>query len=118
MRGGVRPSRTRQSILAGQQCPPARRRLGTANQSGGRHSRDDCLGTKVYRLPKGLADNLRAARLNRSMASSNFDIASAKERCKKFRRRILDVSQKVGALHIAPSFSCLELVDTAYFCLM
>src|SRR2546422_171848 len=52
------------------------------------------------------------------MASSNFDIASAKERCRKFRRRILDVSQKVGALHIAPSFSCLELVDTAYFGLM
>jgi transketolase len=52
------------------------------------------------------------------MANSGFDLAQARERCRKFRRRILDVSQTVGALHIAPSFSCLELVDTAYLGLM
>jgi transketolase len=33
------------------------------------------------------------------------------KRCRRHRRRILDVSQKVDALHVAPAFSCLELVD-------
>jgi transketolase len=32
-------------------------------------------------------------------------------RCRRQRRRILAVSQKVDALHVAPAFSCLELVD-------
>src|SRR5207244_5895159 len=52
------------------------------------------------------------------MENSGFDIAQAQARCRKFRKRILDISQTVGALHIAPAFSCLELVDTAYFGLM
>ncbi len=47
-----------------------------------------------------------------------FDAAGAKARCRKFRKRILDISQTVSALHIAPSFSCLELVDATYFGLM
>ena len=52
------------------------------------------------------------------MAILGFDFSEAKQRCRRFRRRILDISQSVGALHIAPSFSCLELVDTAYMGLM
>src|ERR1044071_10127197 len=52
------------------------------------------------------------------MADPKFDIAAARARCRRFRKRILDISQTVGALHIAPAFSCLELVDTAYFGLM
>src|SRR5690348_558364 len=47
-----------------------------------------------------------------------FDAAAAVVRCRRMRRRILDLSQKLPALHIAPSFSCLELVDTIYFGLM
>jgi transketolase len=39
-------------------------------------------------------------------------------RCLKHRRRILDVSQTVTALHIAPAFSCLEIVDAIYHGLM
>lgn len=35
-------------------------------------------------------------------------------RCRRYRRRILEISQKVSALHIAPAFSCLEIVDTIY----
>lgn len=35
-------------------------------------------------------------------------------RCKRYRRRILDISQRVTALHIAPAFSCTELVDVIY----
>ena len=33
----------------------------------------------------------------------------------RFRRRILDISQTVGALHAAPAFSCLEAVDVIYY---
>lgn len=46
------------------------------------------------------------------------EISIARSRCRKLRRRILEISQKLPALHIAPAFSCLELVDTIYFNLM
>jgi transketolase len=36
-------------------------------------------------------------------------------RCKRHRRRILEVSQLLPALHVAPAFSCLELVDVIYY---
>jgi transketolase len=49
---------------------------------------------------------------------SGFDVAASRARCRRFRRRILDISQTVPALHIAPAFSCLEIVDTVYFGLM
>jgi transketolase len=49
---------------------------------------------------------------------SGFDAAAARRRCLKYRRRILDVSQRVGALHIAPAFSCLEMTDVIYHGLM
>lgn len=39
---------------------------------------------------------------------------SSSERCRKYRRRILDVSQRVTALHIAPAFSCTEIVDVVF----
>lgn len=38
----------------------------------------------------------------------------AAQRCKAYRRRILEISQKVKALHIGGAFSCLELVDCLY----
>jgi transketolase len=40
------------------------------------------------------------------------------ERVKNWRKKILDISQKVSALHIAPAFSCIEIVDSIYFDLM
>ena len=49
---------------------------------------------------------------------STFDTAAARRRCLKYRKRILDVSQRVGALHIAPAFSCLEMTDVIYHGLM
>lgn len=36
------------------------------------------------------------------------------ERCKRYRRRILDISQQCRALHIGSAFSCMEIVDTVY----
>jgi transketolase len=49
---------------------------------------------------------------------NSFDVAESRRRCMRYRRRILDISQKVGALHIAPAFSCLEIVDACYHGLM
>lgn len=49
---------------------------------------------------------------------NRFDAAESRRRCYRYRRRILDISQKVGALHIAPAFSCLEVVDACYHGLM
>ena len=47
-----------------------------------------------------------------------FDVAASRDRCRRLRRRILDISQTVSALHIAPAFSCMEILDTIYFGLM
>jgi transketolase len=47
-----------------------------------------------------------------------FDAAASRRRCLAYRRRILDMSQQVTALHVAPAFSCLEMVDVIYHGLM
>lgn len=47
-----------------------------------------------------------------------INIAPAKQRCNGFRRRILDISQQVQALHIGSAYSCTEIVDCVYFELM
>jgi transketolase len=46
------------------------------------------------------------------------DVAAAKRRCNRFRRRILEISQQVQALHIGSAYSCTEIVDCIYFELM
>lgn len=43
---------------------------------------------------------------------------AGKQRCIKYRKRILQLSLKLGALHIAPAFSCLEIIDAIYHKLM
>lgn len=53
-----------------------------------------------------------------SSTSRSFDVAASRRRCRRYRRRILEISQRVTALHIAGAFSCLEIVDTVYFGLM
>ena len=45
---------------------------------------------------------------------NSFEAAAARARCNAYRRRILDISQQVTALHIAPAFSCVEMVDALY----
>lgn len=47
-----------------------------------------------------------------------LDVSAARQRCVKYRKRILDVSQQVTALHIAPAFSCLEITDAIYHIFM
>src|SRR5271169_6593544 len=49
---------------------------------------------------------------------NSFDPAAARRRCLGYRRRILDISQQVGALHIAPAFSCTEITDVLFNALM
>src|SRR5438874_10461269 len=56
--------------------------------------------------------------MNTARQANGFDVSSARRRCLQFRRRILDISQTVSALHIAPAFSCLETVDAIYYGLM
>jgi transketolase len=52
------------------------------------------------------------------MLSNSFDTGLARQRCLRYRRRILDISQQVSALHVAPAFSCTEIVDVIYGGLM
>jgi len=47
-----------------------------------------------------------------------FNAALSKIRCIKHRKRILEVSQRASALHVAPAFSCVEIVDLIYSSLM
>ena len=49
---------------------------------------------------------------------NSFDPADSRARCLRYRKRILDISQTVSALHAAPAFSCLEITDTCYHGLM
>jgi len=50
--------------------------------------------------------------------ATTFDAAAARERCRRFRRRILEMTQTVPALHIGGAFSSLEMVDCIYHGLM
>lgn len=43
---------------------------------------------------------------------NRFDVAAA--RCLRYRRKILDMSQRVSALHIGGAFSCIEILDVIY----
>jgi len=48
------------------------------------------------------------------MTQASFDAKAARTRCQRYRRRILDISQRVSALHIGGAFSCTEIVDGIY----
>ena len=52
------------------------------------------------------------------MVEGTFNIAESKKRCLRLRRRILEISQQVQALHISSAFSCTEVVECIYFHLM
>lgn len=43
---------------------------------------------------------------------------SPQDRCRRYRRRILEASRQVGAAHVAPAFSCLEIIDALYHGIM
>ncbi|MDB2324231.1 transketolase [Alphaproteobacteria bacterium] len=55
----------------------------------------------------------------KTSTSENKDaLRLSKERCRNYRRRVLELSQQVSALHVAPAFSCMEIVDLIYNVLM
>lgn len=56
--------------------------------------------------------------LTTSTLRNAFDNEAARARCRRYRRRILDISQQVTALHVAPAFSCTEMTDAVYNGLM
>jgi transketolase len=56
--------------------------------------------------------------MNELVRRNLFDAEAARARCRRYRRRILDISQQVQALHIGSAYSCTELVDCIYHGLM
>jgi transketolase len=57
-------------------------------------------------------------RLREERGRNSIDAVAARRRCRQYRRRILDISQQVTALHVAPAFSCIEITDAVYHELM
>ena len=49
---------------------------------------------------------------------NSYDADAARQRCRTYRKRILEISQQVQALHVGGAFSCTEIVDTIYNGLM
>jgi transketolase len=47
-----------------------------------------------------------------------FSVAAARTRCKRHRKRILEMTQHVTALHVGGAFSSTEIVDCIYYGLM
>ena len=62
--------------------------------------------------------SLYAQRVETKLRRNSPDWAAARQRCRAYRRRILDLSQQVAAMHVAPAFSCVEIVDLLYNNLM
>jgi transketolase len=62
--------------------------------------------------------SLYAQRVETKLRRNSPDWAAAGQRCRAYRRRILDLSQQVSAMHVAPAFSCVEIVDLLYNHLM
>jgi len=56
--------------------------------------------------------------MNENTVAETFDAKLSRQRCLRFRRRMLDISQTVTALHLAGAFSCIEIVDCIYHGLM
>lgn len=49
---------------------------------------------------------------------NQFSAAEARQRCLRYRKRMLDVSQHLAAIHMAPALSALEITDACYNALM
>ena len=57
---------------------------------------------------------MTATEMRQALGHNSLDTAAARQRCRRYRRRIIDISQQVGALHVAPAFSCVEITDAVY----
>ncbi|MFO0953595.1 MAG: transketolase [Isosphaeraceae bacterium] len=63
-------------------------------------------------------DMITTPREPETLARTVFDAAPVRRTCVRLRKRILEMSQAVSALHIAGAYSCLELVATVHLGLM
>src|SRR5262245_19251525 len=61
---------------------------------------------------------MKVEQLHKARSAAGFDAAAARKRCMTHRKRVLDISQTVTALHAAGAFSCMEAVDMIYHGLM
>jgi transketolase len=57
-------------------------------------------------------------RIRSGALRNSFDPVAARRRCRAYRRRILEISQQVSALHVAPAFSCTEITDVLFNAVM
>ena len=44
----------------------------------------------------------------------NFNLKNSHKRCVEYRKRILEISQNVSALHVGGSFSSTEIIEVIY----
>jgi len=56
--------------------------------------------------------------MKENLALSPQQLVEAKKKCLYLRKRILDISQNVSALHIGSAYSCMEIVESIYYRLM
>lgn len=50
----------------------------------------------------------------KNLKLNNANLVKSRHRCYTYRKRILDISQKVSALHIGGAFSSIEIIDFIY----
>ena len=56
--------------------------------------------------------------MNNVQLRNSFDATAGRNRCLAYRKRIMEISQQVQALHIGSAYSCTEIVDCIYHGLM
>lgn len=56
--------------------------------------------------------------MNNVQLRNSFDTTAGRNRCLAYRKRIMEISQQVQALHIGSAYSCTEIVDCIYHGLM
>jgi transketolase len=61
---------------------------------------------------------IESTRSTSGLRLNSFNVPASRRRCLAYRRRILEISQQVTAVHVAPAFSCLEMTDVVYHGLM
>lgn len=76
------------------------------------------ISTEADYSSHALAADINGHPSDGSSRRNTFDVVAAAARCRRFRRRILDISQQVSALHAAPAFSCTEITDAIYHSLL
>ncbi len=97
VRGDRRPPRPGRALLARQQPHQARCRLGGRRSAGTRGWRRWSPGAGAISTTSAMSRAITCCGAE-PMLRNSFDADAARARCRRYRRRILDISQQVGAL--------------------